>query len=173
LFVTALLNGLDAIKALRERLEGITANEGRSIDNTRFGFLRCAYASDDDSEVASYLDNARFQRRLSESLKFRRAQSDDGYLIKEEAGPNEMSLDTMRKNLPVGSVNQVIDRMLEEISILKPSHIAVQTQLGDFDQRTMLRQIELWGSKIIPAIRRELGASRSEGSKIAGEAVSA
>jgi hypothetical protein len=64
-----------------------------------------------------------------------------------------MSLETMRKNLPVGSVNQVIDRMLEEISVLKPSHIAVQTQLGDFDQRTMLRQIELWGSKIIPAIR--------------------
>lgn len=25
--------------------------------------------------------------------------------------------------------------MLEEISILKPSHVALQTQLGDFDQR--------------------------------------
>jgi alkanesulfonate monooxygenase SsuD/methylene tetrahydromethanopterin reductase-like flavin-dependent oxidoreductase (luciferase family) len=173
LFVTALLNGLDAIKALRERLEGIAAKEGRSIDDTRFGFLRCAYASDNDSEVTSYLDNARFQRRLSESLKFRRAQSDDGYLIKEEAGPNDMSLETMRKNLPVGSVNQVIDRMLEEISILKPTHIAVQTQLGDFDQRTMLRQIELWGSKIIPAIRHQLHASRSDNSKIAREVVSA
>ncbi|MCK1459677.1 LLM class flavin-dependent oxidoreductase [Bradyrhizobium sp. 2] len=173
LFVTALLNGLDAIKALRERLEGIAAKEGRSIDDTRFGFLRCAYASDNDSEVTSYLDNARFQRRLSESLKFRRAQSDDGYLIKEEAGPNDMSLETMRSNLPVGSVNQVIDRMLEEISILKPTHIAVQTQLGDFDQRTMLRQIELWGSKIIPAIRKELTSATAGRGKIAGEAVSA
>ena len=104
----------------------------------------------------SYLDNARFQRRVSESLKFRRAQSEDGYLIKEEAGPNDMSLETMRKNLPVGSVNQVIDRLLEEISVLKPSHIALQTQLGDFDQKTMLRQIELWGERIIPAVRREL-----------------
>ena len=173
LFVTALLNGADAIKALRERLEGIAAKEGRSIDDTRFGFLRCAYASENDSEITSYLDNARFQRRLSESLKFRRAQSDDGYLIKEEAGPNDMSLETMRQNLPVGSVNHVIDRMLEEISILKPTHIAVQTQLGDFDQRTMLRQIELWGSKIIPAINRELRISQPGGSKVAGEAVSA
>jgi alkanesulfonate monooxygenase SsuD/methylene tetrahydromethanopterin reductase-like flavin-dependent oxidoreductase (luciferase family) len=159
LFVTALLNGLDAIKALRGKLEGIAAKEGRSLDAVRFGFLRCGYASDNESEILSYLDNARFQRRLSESLKFRRAQSDDGYLIKEEAGPNEMSLETMRANLPVGSVNQVIDRMLEEISILKPSHIALQTQLGDFDQSTMLRQIEVWGSRIIPAIRRELGRS--------------
>jgi len=156
LFVTALLNGLDAVKALRERLEGIAAKEGRSIDNTRFGFLRCGYASDNESEIMSYLDNARFQRRVSESLKFRRAQSEDGYLIKEEAGPNDMSLETMRKNLPVGSVNQVIDRLLEEISVLKPSHIALQTQLGDFDQKTMLRQIDLWGERIIPAVRREL-----------------
>jgi hypothetical protein len=93
--------------------------------------------------------------------------------MKEEAGPNEMSLGTMRKNLPIGSVNQVIDRMLEEISVLKPSHIAIQTQLGDFDQRTMLRQIELWGSKIIPAIRRELRASRPGDPKIASEAISA
>ena len=59
--------------------------------------------------------------------------------------------------------------MLEEISILKPSHIALQTQLGDFDQRTMLKQIELWGSNIIPAIRKELRS----GAKVAGEAVSA
>ena len=162
LFVTALLNGHDAIKALREKLEGIAAKEGRPLDTVRFGFLRCGYASDNESEIAAYLDNARFQRRLSESLKFRRAQSDDGYLIKEEAGPNDMSLETMRANLPVGSVNQVIDRLLEEISILRPSHIALQTQLGDFDQATMLRQIEVWGERIIPAVRRELGvASRA------------
>jgi alkanesulfonate monooxygenase SsuD/methylene tetrahydromethanopterin reductase-like flavin-dependent oxidoreductase (luciferase family) len=170
LFVTALLNGLDAIKDLRERLEGIADTQGHAIDNTRFGFLRCAYASDNEGEILSYLDNARFQRRLSESLKFRRAQSDDGYLIKEEAGPNDMSLETIRKNLPVGSVNEVIDRMLEEISILKPSHIALQTQLGDFDQRTMLRQIELWGSKIIPAIKRELRVARPGDGERAGEA---
>lgn len=156
LFVTALLNGLDAIKALRDKLEGIAHKEGRSLDSVPFGFLRCGYASDNESEIMAYLDNARFQRRLSESLKFRRAQSDDGYLIKEEAGPNEMSLETMRANLPVGSVNQVIDRLLEEISILKPTHISLQTQLGDFDQTTMLRQIELWGTHIIPAVRREL-----------------
>ena len=49
------------------------------------------------------------------------------------------------------------DKMLEEISILKPKLVAIQTQLGDFDQRTMLKQIELWGSKIIPAIRKEIG----------------
>jgi len=65
-------------------------------------------------------------------------------------------MEQLRQNLPVGSVNEVIDKMLEEISILRPKHIALQTQLGDFDQKTMLRQIELWGERIIPAIRKEV-----------------
>jgi alkanesulfonate monooxygenase SsuD/methylene tetrahydromethanopterin reductase-like flavin-dependent oxidoreductase (luciferase family) len=160
LFVTALLNGLDGVRSLRERLEGIADKEGRKVEDTKFGFLRCAFASDKPAEVDSYLDNARFQRRLSESLKFRRAQSEDGYLIKEEPSPTDLSFDQLRGNLPVGSVNYVIDRMLEEISILKPNHIAVQTQLGDFDQKTMLKQIELWGERIIPAIRKELGSDQ-------------
>jgi hypothetical protein len=81
---------------------------------------------------------------------------DDGYLMKETPCAADMTLDQLRQNLPVGSVNQVIDKLLAEIEILKPNHIALQTQLGDCDQKTMLRQIELWGDRIIPAVRKEL-----------------
>lgn len=167
LFVTALLAGLDGVRALRERLEGIAEKESRRVEDSKFGFLRCAFASDNKAEVDSYLDNARFQRRLSESLKHRRQQSEDGYLIKEQPGQSDMTFDQLRENLPVGEVNYVIDRMLEEISILKPNHIAIQTQLGDFDQKTMLRQIDLWGERIIPAIRKELGVTAGSSRKAA------
>lgn len=157
LFVTSLLNGNDAIANLRGRLEKIAADEGKDLDaDVKFGFLRCGYASDNQAEIDAYLDNARFQRRISESLKYRRAQSEDGYMVKEVPSETDLSFEQLRKNLPVGSVNQVIDKLLEEISILRPKHIALQTQLGDFDQATMLKQIELWGEKIIPAIRKEL-----------------
>ena len=80
-------------------------------------------------------------------------------MVKEVPSATDPTFEQLRQNLPVGSVNQVIDKMLEEISILKPKHIALQTQLGDFDQKTMLKQIELWGEKIIPAIRKEVGAN--------------
>jgi alkanesulfonate monooxygenase SsuD/methylene tetrahydromethanopterin reductase-like flavin-dependent oxidoreductase (luciferase family) len=159
LFVTALLKGNDAIAELRGRLDKVAEENGKNLDDdVKFGFLRCAYASDNQAEIDSYLENARFQRRISESLKFRRAQSDDGYMVKEVPSETDPTFEQMRANLPVGSVNQVIDKMLEEISILRPKHIALQTQLGDFDQKTMLRQIELWGERIIPAIRKEVGA---------------
>jgi alkanesulfonate monooxygenase SsuD/methylene tetrahydromethanopterin reductase-like flavin-dependent oxidoreductase (luciferase family) len=161
LFVTALLNGNEGVQALRERLVKVAADNGRDLDrDVKFGFLRCAYASDDKAEIDAYLDCARFQRRISESLKFRRSQSDDGYMIKEVPSETDPTIEQLRKNLPVGSVNQVIDKMLEEISILRPKHIALQTQLGDFDQKAMLRQIELWGEKIIPAIRKELARNK-------------
>ena len=80
-------------------------------------------------------------------------------MVKEVPSENDPTFEQLRKNLPVGSVNEVIDKMLEEISILRPKHIALQTQLGDFDQKTMLKQIELWGDKIIPAIRKEVGSA--------------
>lgn len=160
LFVTALLNGNEAITGLRGRLEKVAADNGKDLDrDVKFGFLRCGYASDNRAEIDAYLDCARFQRRISESLKYRRAQSDDGYMVKEVPSETDPTFEQLRKNLPVGSVNEVIDKMLEEISILRPKHIALQTQLGDFDQKTMLRQIELWGDKIIPAIRKEIGST--------------
>ena len=157
LFVTALLKGNEGIQGLRERLVKVAIDNGKDLDrDVKFGFLRCAYASDNKAEIDSYLDCARFQRRISESLKYRRSQSDDGYMIKEVPSDTDPTMEQLRANLPVGSVNQVIDKMLQEINILRPKHIAVQTQLGDFDQKTMLKQIELWGERIIPAIRKEL-----------------
>ncbi|AQZ53041.1 LLM class flavin-dependent oxidoreductase [Martelella mediterranea] len=158
LFVTALLNGKDGVHRLRGQLDEAIANSGSDGSRTRIGFLRCAYASDNRAEIDSYLENARFQRRLSFSLKERRQQTDDGYLMKEVPTEGEPTIDDLRANLPVGSVNQVIDSLLAEIEILKPDHIALQTQLGDFDQKTMLKQMDLWGEKIIPAIQKEVGA---------------
>ncbi len=157
LFVTALLNGTDKLQQIRENLTAIAEKQGKNIDDTKVGLLRCAFASDNESELRSYVENARYQRRISEGLKFRRAKSDDGFLVTEEPGNNELSLEEIRANLPVGSVDYVVERLVQEIRILKPKHIALQTQLGDFDQKTMLKQIELWGSRIIPAVRRELG----------------
>jgi len=159
LFVTAFHNGLETVASLRKSIKDAAASEGKQVTDAKIALLRCCYASDSQVEIDSYLDNARFQRRLSEALHQRRQQSSDGYMLQETPTQNDLSFETLKKNLPVGSVNRVVDRLLEEIEILKPNQIAVQTQLGDFDQKTMLKQIELWGDKIIPAVNRALGGS--------------
>jgi alkanesulfonate monooxygenase SsuD/methylene tetrahydromethanopterin reductase-like flavin-dependent oxidoreductase (luciferase family) len=156
LFVTALFGGTDRLAQMREGLDAIARREGCAPEDTKVGLLRFAYASENDAEVASYLENARYTRRISEALKFRRAKSDDGFMVQEEPGMNDLSFEQMRANLPVGSIDRVVEKAVEEIRTLRPRHYAVQTQFGDFDQKTMMRQIELWGTRIIPAIRKEL-----------------
>lgn len=156
LFVTAFHNGLETVSMLRDSIAKAAASEAKNVADARISLLRCCYASDDAAEINSYLDNARFQRRLSEALQQRRQQSQDGYLLQETPTQHDLSLETMRDNLPIGGGNRVIDRLLEEIDILKPDQVAIQTQLGDFDQRAMLRQLDLWGDKIIPAVNKAL-----------------
>lgn len=160
LFVTALHGGLDAIANLRDMLQQSASAEGKDVTAAKVSLLRCCYASDDRREIESYLDNARFQRRLSEALHQRRQQSADGYMLQETPRETDLTFEMMEKNLPVGSVNRVIDRLLEEIEVLRPDQIAVQTQLGDFDQKTMIKQIELWGERIIPEVKKALGPER-------------
>ncbi|MEB0205969.1 LLM class flavin-dependent oxidoreductase [Pseudomonas sp. CCC3.1] len=159
LFVTAFHDGLETVQTLRESLESAAASEGKQVTDARVALLRCCFASDNESEINSYLDNARYQRRLSEALQKRRQQSSDGYLMQEMPTEKDLSFEQMRKNMPIGSVNYVIDKLLEEIEVLKPDQIAVQTQLGDFDEKTMLRQIEVWGETIIPAVNKALASS--------------
>ncbi|PJR10781.1 LLM class flavin-dependent oxidoreductase [Sinorhizobium meliloti] len=156
LFVTALHEGLETLGMLRGIIQTAAASEGKKVGDAKVSLLRCCYASDDGAEIDSYLDNARFQRRLSEALHQRRQQSQDGYMLEEMPTHQDLSFDTMRKNLPIGNINRVIDRLLEEIEVLKPDQIAIQTQLGDLNQKTMLRQIELWGDRIIPAVKKSL-----------------
>ena len=157
LFVTALLNGTDKLRALRDNLDRVAAQENGGAGRTKVALLRCAFASDDENEIRQYLECARYQRRISESLRDRRAQSADGYMIEEVPSPTDPSLDSIRANLPIGSVDYVIERLVEELRILRPDHVAIQTQLGDFDHATTLRQLELWGTRIIPAVRAALG----------------
>ncbi|APG93307.1 MULTISPECIES: LLM class flavin-dependent oxidoreductase [Sinorhizobium] len=163
LFVTAFHNGLDALRTLRESIEKAAICERKNVTKAKISLLRCCYASDHEAEINSYLDNARFQRRLSEALQQRRQQSEDGYMLEEVPTKQDLSFESMRENLPIGNVNRVIDRLLEEIGVLKPTQIAIQTQLGEFDQKTTLRQIELWGDRIIPAIS---SATRHRSAKV-------
>lgn len=51
-------------------------------------------------------DNARFQRRLSEALHQRRQQSQDGCPLQETPTQQDLSFETMRENLPIGSVTR-------------------------------------------------------------------
>lgn len=155
-FVSGGDGGLEKIRATRALIDKVALAEGKDPAKVRVGLLRAAYASDNKAEVERYLDCSRYQRRVAMSMKRRTAQIADDYQVAETAVDGEPTLEESRALLPVGSVDTVIERVVREIRTLKPVHYCFQTQMGDFDQKTMLRQLETWSKVIIPAVQKEI-----------------
>lgn len=64
-----------------------------------------------------------------------------------------------RGALLVGSPQQVIDKILFEHELFKHDRFLAQMALGAMPHDKIMRAIELFGTKVAPAIRRELGTS--------------
>jgi len=155
-FVSGGDGGVEKMHAHRVLIDKVARAEGKDPAGVKVGLLRAAYASNDKAEVDAYLDCARYQRRVALSLKRRTAQIADDYQVEEGIVEGEPTLEEMRALLPVGSIDTVIERVVSEIRALKPVHYCFQTQMGDFDHPTMLRQLQTWSKVIIPAVQQEI-----------------
>jgi alkanesulfonate monooxygenase SsuD/methylene tetrahydromethanopterin reductase-like flavin-dependent oxidoreductase (luciferase family) len=155
-FVSGGDGGLELIQQRRDLIDKVARAEGKDPAQVPVGLLRAAYASNDKAEVDAYLDCARYQRRIAVSMKRRTAQIADDYQVEEGIVEGEPTLDDMRALLPVGNIDTVIERVVKEIRTLKPVHYCFQTQMGDFDHPTMLKQLETWAKVIIPTVQQEI-----------------
>ena len=61
--------------------------------------------------------------------------------------------------LMVGSVNEVIDKILYEHELFGNSRFMAQASIGTVPHKMVLKSIELFGSKVAPAVRKALGKS--------------
>jgi probable LLM family oxidoreductase len=78
-------------------------------------------------------------------------------------GPlRRMDFDAMRSptgSLLVGSVDEVVDKILYEHSLFKNSRFLAQMSVGIMPHDKILRSIELFGNKVAPAVKKALAAS--------------
>jgi len=156
LFVSGGDGGLEKLQSTRSLIDKVAKAEGKDPARVQVSLLRAAYASDNKAEVDAYLDCSRYQRRIAVSLKRRTAQIADDYQVEEGIFEGEPTIEESRALLPVGSIDTVIERVVNEIRTLKPVHYCFQTQMGDFDHPTMLRQLETWAKVIIPTVQQEI-----------------
>ena len=156
IFVTGWLGNHKRLGGLRQTIDEAHAAQGRSPADTRVGLLRFAFASDSKSEVERYVESARYQQRLGNAIKFRRQASFDGYVLKEEPYEEELPWEKMMRNIPVGDPETCAERIVNDIRALRPDHIAINTQIGDMDQKVMLKSMETWMTKVAPLVEKEL-----------------
>lgn len=144
------------LAAARGRFETIWREEGRDPSRLRFGAMRPFCVTTDREEATRFLENARWQIRLSQSLR-RREQAMDGAMLVEKPWAGEPSLEEMGAHMMVGDAATVAARMAAEIRAAAPCHYLLQVQIGDMPAETGLRSIAAWQSQVRPLLEREFG----------------
>ena len=156
IFIGGGLGNYKRMGGLRGVIDGICESEGKDPAQAKLGLLRFAFASDDDSEIDHFVECARYQQRVAVALKTRKESVADDYMIHEQPFPEELTLEKIKSNLPVGNVDTVIERLVRDIRIVRPHHVAIHTQIGDLPHDRMCKQLALWAEKIIPAVKKEV-----------------
>ena len=156
-FISGALGGGDKLVTARQRITDAYVEEGRDPEDLRLGVLRFVFVSDDKKEAEHYLDCARYQQRLTNSLRNRTATFTDDYMVAEEPFEGEPSLDDIADNLIVGDVETCIERAAQELTEVRPDHMAIYFQVGDMELKPVLGSMERWMGEVVPGIEKALG----------------
>jgi alkanesulfonate monooxygenase SsuD/methylene tetrahydromethanopterin reductase-like flavin-dependent oxidoreductase (luciferase family) len=157
LFISGVLGGVSRMKGMREHFEQAAVAVGKDPSAVKVAVARLAFVSKNKKDVEHFIDCARYQQRLAVSLKNRREQVVNDYLIKEQPFAEELTPEAIMRNLPVGDVDTVIEKMVRTIKELKPAHMMIHTQVGDMDHKKSLQAMELWATEVVPGFMKELG----------------
>lgn len=140
----------------RERFEGIYRAEGQDPARMRFAALRHMCVTDSKAEAAAFLDNARHQIRLSQSLRHRE-QAMQGAMLVEKPWQGEATIEEMARHMLVGSPEVVAERMAQEIRRAQPCHYLLQFQAGASPLPLALRSIERFAAEVRPLLEKAVG----------------
>ena len=157
LFVTGFGQDSATLAGIRGEAEETFANAGRDPASLRFGTLRYCFVTDSRADAVAYAENARFQVRLSRYLRQGQTELAEAWLP-EEGFDGEMSPEDLAAWNPIGDPETVAEKLVEEMRVVRPSHIALYMTIGAADHAQVLRSIERFGSEVIPLIEREMGA---------------
>jgi alkanesulfonate monooxygenase SsuD/methylene tetrahydromethanopterin reductase-like flavin-dependent oxidoreductase (luciferase family) len=121
----------------RQRLAGIYSSQGLDASRVAIAPLRHVCITDSKAEAASFIDNARHQIRLSQSLRHRE-ELIDGTMLVEKTYKGEPPIEELARHIPVGDAETVAERLTELIRAARPHHMLLHFQAGASSQKTAL-----------------------------------
>ena len=116
---------------------------------------RFAHITGSRDEAMRFAENARYQSRLSSSLR-RRQEIMQGTVLAEVPFPNEPSLETICDNLLIGDVETVAEKLIGEIHASKPEHICFSFKVGNTPHKAAMRSMELMIGEVKPRVEKAL-----------------
>jgi alkanesulfonate monooxygenase SsuD/methylene tetrahydromethanopterin reductase-like flavin-dependent oxidoreductase (luciferase family) len=140
----------------RNRLAGVYGGQGLDATRVAIAPLRHVCITDDKAEAASFMENARHQIRLSQSLRFRE-ELIDGTMLVEKTYKGEPLMEEFAQHVLIGDAGMVAERLTALIGAARPRHMLLHFQAGASPLKTALNSIERFATQVRPMIEKELG----------------
>ena len=153
--------------AVRDKLAGIYAGQGLDAKRVAIAPLRHVCITDSKAEAENFIENVRYQIRLSQSLRYRE-ELIDGTMLVEKPYKDEPPLEELAGYLLVGDAGMVAERMAALIDAARPRHMLLHFQAGASTQKTALKSIDAFASHVRPLLEKALGPLDKIGNERAG-----
>lgn len=151
-------------KLLAEQYADIAAAfaaEKVPLANAHITVNRFAHITDSKEEGLRFAENARYQSRLASSLR-RRQEVMQGTVLVDVPFPDEPPLEQIHKDLLIGDVETVAEKLAAEIAATHPVHMCFSFKVGDTPHRAAMRSMELMIGEVRPRVERALGRLAAE-----------
>jgi alkanesulfonate monooxygenase SsuD/methylene tetrahydromethanopterin reductase-like flavin-dependent oxidoreductase (luciferase family) len=140
----------------RNRLAAVYAGQGLDATRVAIAPLRHVCITDSKAEADSFMENVRHQIRLSQSLRHRE-ELIDGTMLVEKTYKGEPSMEEAAKHVLIGDAGMVAERMAALIAAAGPKHMLLHFQAGASSQKTALKSIDAFATKVRPMLEKALG----------------
>jgi len=161
-FFSSRFASLEELIPVRRYMDDAFREEGRDPDTMRLGLLSYCCVSDDKRVIADYVENARYQQRISRSLRERRETLSEDYWVEEKPFDPEPTLEEAAGHILAGDVETVTERALAIIRAVRPAHIVFYFKVGAVAHETAVRSMELWAGEVMPRIEKAMGQPMAE-----------
>lgn len=130
--------------------------ENVPVSRAHVAVNRFAHISGSREEGMRFAENARYQSRLSSSLR-RRQEVMQGTVLVDVPFPDEPLLETIHDNLLIGDVETVAEKLVAEIRAGKPVHVCFSFKVGNTPHKAAMRSMELMIGEVKPRVEKALG----------------
>ncbi len=161
-FFTTGWNKLEVIAQIRVKVAHAYAAAGGDVAIMPFALQRYVFVTDDRKAALQAADGARYVRRIAQAMRGKYGELDGSYL-KETPATDEPPLEEIADRLLIGDAETVADKLSHEIEALSPSHVSCFMGIPGLPQAAIMKSIERFGAKVMPALGKRLGASGAVG----------
>ena len=151
-------------KLLAEQYADIVAAfaaEKKPLANAHITVNRFCHITDSKEEGLRFAENARYQSRLASSLR-RRQEVMRGTVLVDVPFPDEPPLEQIHRDLLIGDVDTVAEKLAAEIAATHPVHMCFSFKVGDTPHEAAMRSMELMIGEVKPRVERALGRLAAE-----------